>query len=341
LNDRITMTHGHGGAETAALIESIFMPHFQNPYGSTARDAALLPCYAPESAGVKPADAANPAMAFTTDSFVVKPLFFPGGDIGRLAVSGTVNDLLTAGAVPAFLSAAFILEEGLPVSDIQKIAASMAKTAAEAGVHIVTGDTKVVEGTGGLYINTAGVGYLSGPPVDFANAGPGCALLVTGALGSHHACILSQRMDIINDIESDAAPLTGIVSALRQAGVPLLGMRDVTRGGLATVLNEISTQYGLRAEIQEALLPVTPSVEGLCGILGLDPLYMGNEGNMLIAVDDAQADKALTIIRAQLYGTQAAQIGRLTEGKGVTLQTKIGGRRQLPPLRGESLPRIC
>jgi len=322
---KITLSHGNGAAETSELIDSVFMKHFQNEY-ARMEDSAVLPF-----PGQK--------LAFTTDSFVVKPLFFPGGDIGRLAVCGTVNDLLTTGGKPLYLSAAFILEETVDTGTIGEIARSMREAADEAGVFIVTGDTKVVEGSGGMYINTAGIGVAG--DVSLHAAAEGDAVLVSGTLGDHHACILSQRMGIQNGIRSDAAPLVEIVAGLAAAEVLLHGLRDVTRGGLATVLNEAAGAAGLRIEIDERALPVSEEVAGLCRILGLDPLYMGNEGKMLAAVPQSSAEKALEIMRKARYGENAAIIGRYTKGSGVALNTKIGGQRKLPPLSGEGLPRIC
>jgi hydrogenase expression/formation protein HypE len=322
----ITLNHGSGGRETQRLIEEIFLPHFTNELGDATRDAAVL------SVGGR--------LAFTTDSFVVDPVFFRGGDIGRLAVCGTVNDLLTSGATPKYLSTAFVLETGLALDDLSKIVRSMALAAAEAGVLIVTGDTKVVEGNGRVFINTAGIGEIAGNAVDFADAKAGDKLIVTNCLGSHHACILSARMGIENEIASDAAPLTAIVSRLTAENIPLHGMRDVTRGGLATVLCELAGQYGFGILVHEENLPVAKSVRGLCDILGLDPLHMGNEGVMLLAAPNTFADEALRLIRSEKYGENASVIGEVTES-GVVLRTKVGGNRILAPLIGEGLPRIC
>ncbi|MCL2832440.1 MAG: hydrogenase expression/formation protein HypE [Treponema sp.] len=320
----------------SSLIESVFLKHFRNRY-SGAEDSAVLPF-----AGGK--------LAFTTDSFVVKPLFFPGGDIGRLAVCGTVNDLLTTGGKPLYLSASFIIEENTESGVLEKVAASMRQAADEAGVFIVTGDTKVIEGNCGLYINTSGVGEAGGAA--FGGARGGDTLIVSGFLGDHHACILSQRMGIQNQIQSDAAPLVEMVRALGEAGVPIRGMRDITRGGLATVLNEVASASGLCAEIDEAALPVSQAVAGFCRIMGLDPLNMGNEGKMLFAVPPEFAERALELIGRSRYGENAAVVGRLIDipqnsaphGSGaaaVFLKTRIGGRRIIPPLTGEGLPRIC
>jgi hydrogenase expression/formation protein HypE len=278
--------------------------------------------------------------AFTTDSFVVQPLFFPGGDIGRLSVCGTVNDLLTVGADPKYLSAAFILEEGLEIDTLELVVRSMAEAAEEAGVQIVTGDTKVIEGRGGMLINTTGIGlvrkgYAPAPCRD------GDAVLVSGNLGEHHAAILSSRMGIENSIRSDCAPLTEMVSRLIGAGVGIRAMRDATRGGIATILCELASLHRVGLEMEEAKLPVSREVQGFCGILGLDPLYMGNEGKMVFIVDGKDAENALEIIKSAKYGENAAVIGRVAGGRGVVMKTAIGGSRVVAPLAGEGLPRIC
>ena len=322
---KITLSHGSGGIETAELIDKIFIKHFQNEYTS-AQDAAVLPF-------------GDRNLAFTTDSFVVDPLFFPGGDIGRLAVCGTVNDLLTTGGFPYYLSASFILEENIDSDVLDSIAKSMREAADEARVHIVTGDTKVVEGSGGLYITTSGIGLAGTTQISDAN--PGDSILVSGFLGDHHACIMSSRMGIKNSIKSDAAPLNELMIRLIGSSIPIHGLRDITRGGLATVLNEITSTVGLQAEIFEADLPVSQDVVGLCRILGLDPLYMGNEGKMLVIVPGEYAAQARDIMRKCRYGENTAIIGRFAEGSGVVLNTKIGGHRKLPALSGEGLPRIC
>lgn len=323
----IRMAHGGGGAETAGLIRDVFMRHFANRFNAPMADAAIV-----EAQG---------GLAFTTDSFVVRPLFFPGGDIGRLAVCGTVNDLLTTGAKPRYLSAAFILEEGLAIADLDRICASMAAAAEEAGVCVVAGDTKVVEGGGGMCVAVSGIGSVSGRPVRFEDAGEGDALLLTGTLGDHHACILGRRMLLDNDIASDVAPLNAVVEALVGAGVPIHGMRDVTRGGLATILAEIAAATGLAPIVREESIPVSDAVRAFSRILGLDPLYMGNEGKMLLAVPAARRDEALAVVRKARYAAKAAVIGHLGRGARPILVTLLGGEKILPPARGEGLPRIC
>ena len=325
---KIEMAHGGGGVQTNELIRTVFQKHLSNEYLDPMGDAAVV-------------TVPSNRLAMTTDAFVVKPLFFPGGDIGRLSVCGTVNDLLMAGAKPMYLTASFAIEEGLETDALERIVRSMRETADEAGVKIVAGDTKVVDGSGGLIITTAGVGAILGEPVSIANAKPGDRLILSGNLGDHHAAILSSRMGIENGIVSDEAPLGEMVSALQGADIPLCAMRDVTRGGLATTVNEIAAASGCGIEVEKALIPVGREVRGLCEILGLDPLYMGNEGKLIAVVPEERAQEALEIIRASRYGENARFIGRAKAGKGVTLVTELGGRRVLPPLSGEGLPRIC
>ncbi len=324
----IRMAHGSGGKETEELVKTVFLKHFHSDALGRLEDAAVL-----ELSG---------KAAFTTDSFVVTPLFFKGGDIGRLAVCGTVNDLLMMGAQPRYLSAGFIIEEGLALETLDAVAGSMARTAEEAGVSIVAGDTKVIEGHGGLYINTAGLGAIpDGRDFGAAQCAAGDAILVSGHLGDHHACILSARMKIENGIESDAAPLCAPVKALLNSGAQVKAMRDVTRGGLATILNELCAASGTGAELEEAALPVSAQTAAFCEILGLDPLYMGNEGKFAVVVKDEDAQKALDALRSTPEGRHAAVIGRIVKAQGITLETKLGGRRRLGVLAGEGLPRIC
>jgi len=334
---KITLADGNGGKETAALIDKYFMKYFGNDILARAEDAAALYIGGPKR------------IALTTDSFVVDPLFFKGGDIGRLCVCGTVNDLLMAGAQPKFLTAAFIIEQGFDSDDLERVSDSISRAAKEAGVKIAAGDTKVVEARAkpGLFINTSGVGVCAGRPVSAGGARPGDAVIVSGSLGDHHACILSARMGIENDIATDAAPLGGLVKALRDAAVPIRAMRDITRGGLATVLNEIARASRCQISINEKDLPVSPAVKGLCGILGLDPLYMGNEGKLAVFVPEKKANTALAALKTAKYGKNAAIIGRVDEiqspdcGGAVVMRTEIGGRRLVDSLSGEGLPRIC
>ena len=327
---KITMAHGSGGRETGQLIREIFEANFHNSVLDKMEDSAVV-----EGSG---------RLALTTDSFVVDPLFFPGGDIGRLCVCGTVNDLLMGGAVPRYLTCGFILEEGADSGELAKIAVSMAETAQEAGVLIVAGDTKVVQGKGGVFINTAGVGFVpEGISVSASACQEGDVVLVSGFLGEHHAAILSSRMGIENEIRSDCAPLNEMVAAMRQAGVRVHAMRDVTRGGLATVLHEFAVSSGCCVELEQNALPISGPVKGFCGLLGLDPLYMGNEGKMTAVVDARDAGSALACMQKCRYGEHAAVIGRIShkENGKVLLHTSLGGLRVVPELIGEGLPRIC
>ncbi|MGN0165865.1 MAG: hydrogenase expression/formation protein HypE [Lachnospiraceae bacterium] len=329
---KITMAHGSGGDMTRRLIEEVFSESYGNDYLAQMEDATVLP--------------GNGKIAFTTDSFVVTPLEFPGGDIGRLAVCGTVNDLAMRGARPKYLSCGFILEEGLDTALLKRIVKSMAATAKEAGINIVAGDTKVVEGNGGMYINTSGIGFLNSDEICAKSISDGDVVLVSGTMGEHHSAILSARMEIENNILSDVAPLNIMVSNLLDEGVEIHAMRDVTRGGLATVLNELAETSGRQINIWETMLPVAPVVRSFAGMLGLDPLYMGNEGKMVIVLPESEAGKALEIMKENPYGRNAAYIGRVTaceenELPGIVMETDIGGKRILGVLSGEGLPRIC
>ena len=327
----ITMEHGSGGRATSDLIENIFLRYFDNPLIREMEDAAV-------TEGAE-------KIALTTDSFVVTPLFYDGGDIGRLAVCGTVNDLLVSGAVPKYLTCGFIIEEGMQGSDLEKIVASMKETADEAGVCIVSGDTKVVEGKGGMYINTSGVGFMrKGVTLSAKKVKSGDKIILSGTLGEHHAAILKHRMNIKNGIKSDNAPLNEITEGLFKNGITVCEMRDVTRGGLATVIKEIAGAGGFSAELTEETIPVSEEVRDFSGLLGLDPLYMGNEGKLIVFVPENEAERALGLIRMSRYGNGASIIGEVTEGikEGeVILRTEIGGKRRLDVLTGEGLPRIC
>ncbi len=327
----ITMSHGSGGKSSNDLIEEVFKIAFKNPALDKLEDAAIL-----DISDTK-------KIAFTTDSFVVNPIVFKGGDIGKLAVCGTVNDLLMMGAKPKFLSAGFILEEGLEIELLKKIVNSMAEEAKKAGVEIVAGDTKVIEGNGGLFINTSGIGYLDiNQNISSSSCKPGDKIILNGTLGNHHACILSHRMGIENDIKSDCGLLTDMVRGMIDDGIRISTMRDVTRGGLGTIINEIASSSNIAIVIQENALPVDNEIKGFCEILGLDQIYMANEGKFICIVDSEDAEKALGIIRSSDLGKKAEIIGEVTEGSpSVILETRLGGKRIIDVLYGEGLPRIC
>lgn len=324
---KITLSHGSGGKATSELIDQIFARHFSNPILNMMEDSAVVDGYG--------------KIAITTDSFVVTPLFFKGGDIGRLAVCGTVNDLLMRGAVPKYITSAFIIEEGADTDTLEAIASSMAKTANEAGVCIVAGDTKVIEGNGGVYINTAGVGFVDNENIVSTNLQDGDCVIVSGTMGDHHATILSARMEIENDIQSDNAPLTDIVRNLINGGIDLHCMRDVTRGGLGTVLNELANASQKQIEIEETAIPISDEVKAFSKILGLNIIHMGNEGKLVAIVPSEQANKAVEIMKNSKYGENATIIGKITNGEGVILNTRLGGQRKINVLIGEGLPRIC
>lgn len=325
---KITMAHGSGGKSSAQLMSDIFGKHFKNQVLDKMEDAAVLNV--------------NGKIACSTDSFVVTPLVFNGGDIGKLCVCGTVNDLLMMGARPKYLTCGFILEEGLETELLDKIVSSMAKQAEAAGVMIVAGDTKVIEGSGGLYINTAGIGEIpEGRNISGRNCSPGDAVILSGNIGDHHACILSHRMEIENNIKSDCAALNDIVEALFDNNINVKTMRDVTRGGLGTVINEIADSSGCMIELEEKSIPVLDEVKGFADILGLDPLYMGNEGKMIAVVPADEAEKALKGIRETENGKNAAIIGYAKIGSGAYLRTALGATRRFDVLYGEGLPRIC
>jgi hydrogenase expression/formation protein HypE len=321
------MSYGSGGKQTSTLIHDIFLKHFDNKFLNSLEDAAIVPI--------------EGKIAYTTDSFVVTPLFFYGGDIGKLAVCGTVNDLSMMGAVPKYLTAGFIIEEGTELETIDKIANSMAMAAKEAKVKIVAGDTKVIEGNGGVYINTSGIGEIVKRGVSISKAKIGDVIILSGNLGDHHATVLSSRMGIENKIVSDCAPLNQIVQNLVKENISIHCMRDVTRGGLATVLNEVAANSSCKVVIKEEDLPISEEVRGFSDILGLDPLYMANEGKMIAIVPKNQGAKALKVIQNSRYGKNARIIGRIEEGKGVNLTTKLDGNRIIDILYGEGLPRIC
>lgn len=324
---KITLSHGSGGKATSELIDKIFARSFSNPILNMMEDSAVVD--------------GHRKIAITTDSFVVTPLFFNGGDIGRLAVCGTVNDLLMRGAMPKYITSAFIIEEGADTKTLERIAKSMAETAAEAGVTVVAGDTKVIEGNGGVYINTAGVGFVDNENIVSTNLQDGDCVIVSGTMGDHHATILSARMEIENNIKSDNAPLTDIVKNLIDGGINIHCMRDVTRGGLGTVLNELANASCKKIEIEESAIPISNEVKAFSKILGLNILHMGNEGKLVAIVPSEQADKAVQLMKQSKYGENAAIIGKVTNGDGVTLITPLGGQRKVNVLIGEGLPRIC
>lgn len=332
----IVMGHGGGGKLSNELVEHLFLPAFRNPALENLGDAAVFE--------LKPG-----RLAMSTDSFVVQPLFFPGGSIGALAVNGTVNDLAVSGAEPKFLSASFILEEGFPLNRLAAVVQAMADAAATAGVKIVTGDTKVVErGHGdGCYINTAGVGVLR----EDVNVGPhraqaGDAIIVSGMIGDHGMAIMSVRegLEFESQIRSDCAALNGMIAAvLDAAGGAVHAMRDPTRGGLASTLNEIATASGVGIAIDERALPVRGEVQSACELLGLDPVYVANEGKAVFFVAAEAAERVLDVLRGHPLGRDAARIGQATaEHKGMLVaRTAMGANRVIPLQIGEQLPRIC
>ncbi len=325
------MAHGSGGNATKQLIKELFQKYLANQYLDKMEDSAVLP-------------STEYPLALTTDSFVITPLEFPGGDIGKLAICGTVNDLWMAGAQPQYLTAGFIMEEGLEIGLLERIVKSFADTANEAGIQIVAGDTKVVQGDGGLYINTAGLGFKKTLiPLGIDSISKGDAVIVSGCLGNHQACIMSHRMEITNSITSDCANLGLMVQDLLTDNLGIKVMRDITRGGLATVLNEIAESSGTTIEIEETSIPVDPEVDSFCNILGLDPLYMANEGKFLCIAAEDHEDEILARLTRHPLGTNSRIIGRVTDLNKyiVTVKTRLGGRRIIDILYGEGLPRIC
>jgi hydrogenase expression/formation protein HypE len=340
----VVMGHGAGGKMMTDLIKHLFAAALGNDLLAQMGDSTVLE---PWSA----AQEARPGrLAFTTDSFVVSPLFFPGGDIGELAVNGTVNDLAMRGAKPLFLSAGFILEEGLPMETLGRIAASMAAACARAGVRIAAGDTKVVQrGHGdGLYVNTSGIGVVPrGREISPGNARPGDAVLVSGMLGDHGIAVLSVRegLSFQTAIESDTAPLSSLVEAMVAAAgrAPIHCLRDATRGGLAAVVNELAEASGVGIELDERAVPVRPEVQAACEMLGLDPFYIANEGKLVAILPEEAADRVLLAMRSSELGRDAAVIGRVVADHPglVTARTAIGGRRVVDLPAGELLPRIC
>ena len=335
---RIDMNHGAGGRVGAQLVDELFARAFDNDWLRQGNDAALLEV------------PAGHRLAMSTDGHVIAPLFFPGGDIGALSVHGTVNDVAMLGARPLYLAASFILEEGLPLVDLKRIVESMAAASRDAGVPVVTGDTKVVErGKGdGVFISTTGVGVVPvGRRIGGALARPGDVVLLSGTIGEHGVAVLSRResLEFETAIVSDTAALHTLVAAMLEA-VPegaVRTLRDPTRGGLATTLNEIARQSGVGIELDEAAIPVLPQVEAACELLGLDPLYIANEGKLVAVVAPDAADALLAVMRAHPHGPRAARIGVVADDahRFVQMRTRFGGRRIVDWLAGEALPRIC
>lgn len=336
---RIDMSHGAGGKAAAQLIQELFLAELDNPFLRQGDDGAVLPM-PPQAHG---------RLVMATDGHVVSPLFFPGGDLGYLSVHGTVNDVAMLGAQPLYLSASFILEEGFPLADLQRIVRSMGAAAREAGVPIVTGDTKVVEqGKGdGVFISTTGVGWLpAGVDISGRHARVGDVVLVSGTMGDHGVAVLSQRESLAFEttIESDTAALHTLVAAMLAAAPGAVRvLRDPTRGGLATTLNEIAHQSGVGVVLQEADIPVRPQVDAACELLGLDPLYVANEGKLLAVVAPDAVDVVLAAMRVHPLGQEATRIGLVIEDPHhfVQMKTRFGGSRVVDWLTGEQLPRIC
>jgi hydrogenase expression/formation protein HypE len=337
--DRIVLGHGSGGTLSAELIRQVFLPAFRNDVLAAMEDQATV-SIGTELNGTR--------LALTTDSFVVRPVFFPGGDIGKLAVHGTVNDLAVGGAQPLFLSAAFILEEGFLLNDLQRVLASMREACDEAGVTLVTGDTKVVDRGKGdqIYITTTGVGVVpAGRSLSIHSAQPGDRILVSGTIGDHGVAIMSVRegIEFETPLESDTASLADLCHVMLDACPGIRCMRDPTRGGVSSTLNELADASRVGVKLEEAAIPVRPEVKAACEMLGLDPLYVANEGKLLAVVPAADADRLLEVMRQHPLGHNAAIIGRVVDEHAgmVTLKTLVGGQRVVTMLAGEQLPRIC
>jgi hydrogenase expression/formation protein HypE len=334
--DKIVMGHGSGGRMTQELIKQCFAPYLSNPALDAGDDFATL------------TSTINGPIAVSTDAHIVSPLIFPGGDIGRLAVCGTVNDVCMSGAVPLGLTASFILEEGLSTQILVEIVKSMAESALEAGVPIVAGDTKVVERgkADGLFISTAGFGHFPQKyNIGGAQAKPGDVVLISGTLGDHGIAVLTARGDLAfeTQVESDVAPLNHMIQEILAVAPNVHVLRDPTRGGLATTLNEIAEQSQVNITIEEKTIPVKPAVQTACEMLGFDPLYVANEGKLIVIVPENEADAALVAMKSNVYGKDACRIGRIMESPAgrVLLKTQIGATRVLDVMAGEMLPRIC
>ena len=333
--DKILLAHGSGGKLSHDLVSEILLPRFSNPFLEPLDDSARITNQ-------------DGPLAFTTDAYVINPLFFPGGDIGRLAVCGTVNDLSMIGALPAYLSLSLIIEEGFSLEGLKRVMSSVRDAADEASIRIVTGDTKVVEhgAADQLFITTAGIGWIrKGVHLSGLHARPGDKVLLSGYVGDHEIAVLSQRegFGFQGDLKSDCASLNGLVGRMLEVCPSIRCLRDPTRGGLATTLNEIASRSKVGIVLEEGAIPVRESVRGICELLGLDPLYLANEGKLIAICPPQEAEKILEAMRAHPLGKQAEIIGRVTDKnpKRVTLQTVIGGHRILDMLTGTQYPRIC
>lgn len=340
LDDHVTLAHGSGGRAMRDLIDQVFVRTFDNPHLAALEDQARIDL--PELTAL------GGRLAMTTDSYVITPLFFPGGDIGKLAVAGTVNDLAVGGARPLYLTCGMIIEEGMPIAELRRIAESMRATADAAGVRIVTGDTKVVPrgSADRLFINTAGVGVIPhGVDIRAERARPGDVVLINGYIGDHGAAIVDARGELALDsgVESDCQALDGLVAAMLAACPDVHCMRDATRGGVATVLNEFARSSRCAIRLQEDALPVREAVRGVCELLGLDPLYLANEGKLVAVVAPEHADAVLAAMRAHPAGRDSRIIGRVDEAPRdtVVMATRFGGERVMDLLVGDQLPRIC
>ncbi|HEY2589005.1 MAG TPA: hydrogenase expression/formation protein HypE [Tepidisphaeraceae bacterium] len=340
--DQILLGHGSGGGLTAELIHKVFVPGFDNDILSALEDQATVQLHGQQHGAL------GQRVAFTTDSFVVRPLFFPGGDIGKLAVHGTVNDLAVGGATPLFLSAAFILEEGLPIADLKRIVASMRDACAQAGVTLVTGDTKVVDRGKGdqVFITTSGIGVVpEGGTLSIRNARPGDKVIVSGTIGDHGIAIMSVREGIEFEtvLESDSAPLNDLTRAMLDACPGIRCMRDPTRGGVSSALNELADASRVGVHLIESALPIKPEVKAACEMLGLDPLYVANEGKLVAVVPPEEAERCLAAMRGHPLGRNATLIGEVVDDYPgmVVMRSLVGGERVVTLLAGEQLPRIC
>ncbi|HCS70012.1 MAG TPA: hydrogenase expression/formation protein HypE [Rhodospirillaceae bacterium] len=338
--DKVTLAHGAGGKAMRDLIDDAFLDAFGEPDDGVLEDQARLL--------MSDLSAQGDRLALTTDSFVVDPLFFPGGNIGTLAVAGTVNDLAVSGAKPLYLTCGMIIEEGLPVETLRRVARSMQETAEKAGVRIITGDTKVVHhgAADKLFINTAGIGVIpEGLDISSANAKPGDVVIVNGVLGDHGAAILNARGDLAleADIESDCGPLNGLIDAIINICPEVRSIRDATRGGIASVLNEVAEDSRVGVLLNEQSIPMRAEVTGVCEILGLDPLYLANEGKIVVVVPGDMSDAVLQAMRTHEDGQDSVVIGKICEAPAgtVVMETLFGGRRVVDMLVGEQLPRIC